>query len=772
MWKLIEIYAKNLCAFKELDYRLEQGHTTLVFGNNLDNDSQVSNGSGKSALIEAIAIGLTGETLRKIKMDEIINDAENSAEVQLRLYNESTGKYFSVSRVISRKIPQAIGVEFTDQNGETEIVKQSSVADYNKFVLETIGLTKDDIFSNFILSKHKYSSFLSSSDREKKDIINRFSNGIIVDESIEKLHEDMIPIQQELRDAEAKVNTCTGSVNASEEAIQTALIESTESSEKKAKRIAEWVQSISNKRTAIRNNNAEIDSLNENVKGLDGIYNSIADLEESDNSFEECYDSIKELFDNAKISGFKDFVSASSSTKLKLSELQKSLKAKNKEIEEHSKLCAKEQKAHDKLQKEFDEFAKTYDGNLATINAEMQKLGDSIKSLEGENDKLNKKRDGLNNRLSTIRNILSGIIVCPNCKHEFLLDPDANLKDLRNELSEKESEVKSLDDEIEQNQSGISQYMSDGKKKREEKNKLVDSKSEWSKKITDSQTECDSLARKTSSLSKDYAELNSEIDKLKKEIESACNDMFDSAFGIVDKLTNDSKSRIAQLNTDNQNAEGAIKSYEESIKDIEHSSETNLIDTLKATKAKHVKELTDAISSKEEVERKLAEYEKQEATFVEFKTHLANMKIEALSQLTNEFLEAIGSDIRISFSGFTVLKSGKVRDKISISLIRDGIDCGSFDKFSEGEKARANLANILALHKLTNVNCPDDKGLDLLVLDEILEACDEAGLANMFEALNHLQITSLVVSHGNIAENYPYKLIINKQNDISFINGN
>ena len=219
MWKLIEIYAKNLCAFKELDYRLEQGHTTLVFGNNLDNDSQVSNGSGKSALIEAIAIGLTGETLRKIKMDEIINDAENSAEVQLRLYNESTGKYFSVSRVISRKIPQAIGVEFTDQNGETEIVKQSSVADYNKFVLETIGLTKDDIFSNFILSKHKYSSFLSSSDREKKDIINRFSNGIIVDESIEKLHEDMIPIQQELRDAEAKVNTCTGSVNASEEAI-------------------------------------------------------------------------------------------------------------------------------------------------------------------------------------------------------------------------------------------------------------------------------------------------------------------------------------------------------------------------------------------------------------------------------------------------------------------------------------------------------------------------------------------------------------------------
>ena len=117
------------------------------------------------------------------------------------------------------------------------------------------------------------------------------------------------------------------------------------------------------------------------------------------------------------------------------------------------------------------------------------------------------------------------------------------------------------------------------------------------------------------------------------------------------------------------------------------------------------------------------------------------------------------------------MKSGKIRDKISISLIRDGVDCGSFDKFSEGEKARVNLANILAMHKLTNVNCAEGRGLDLLVLDEILDATDESWLANIFEALNSLQITSLVVSHGNIAENYPYKLVVNKQNGVSFING-
>lgn len=771
MWKLKRIYAKNLCAFKELDYSLEQGHTTLVFGNNLDNDSQVSNGSGKSALIEAIAIGLTGETLRKIKMEEIINDAEDMAEVQLNLYNDATGKYFSISRVITRKTPQAIGLEFTDES-ETKEIKQPSVADYNKFILETLGLTKDDIFANYILSKHKYSSFLSSSDREKKEIINRFSNGIIVDESIAKLQEDMSPIQEELREAEAKVNTCTGSVTASDEAIQTAIQESTERSKTKAQRIENWKSAIKNKRAFIREQGEIVKDLKTTVKALDGVYNRIADIEEGDGSFEDCYDNISILFKSAHIDGLRDFKAESVSVKQKLSQLQKDLSAKNDELKAHAMKCSKQEKAYRKLEREYGKFISSYDGDLSSVNERIEKLAESIKSLNQSNAELIKKRSSLNSRLSSIKNILEGVIVCPKCKHEFLLDPNADLESLRNEANEKSKEIVTVSNDIEKNQEDIESYTKDFQKERDCKDALIDSKSDWSSKVTDSKTELDNLARKASTLRNDLGNIGSDIASLQKDIDDACADMFDSAFGIVDELTNKAKSKISQCNTEIENANGAIKSYEESINEIEHSAENDLLVTLKASKEKYEKELTKAISKKEEVERKLAAYKKQEATFIEFKTYLANMKIDALSQMTNEFLEAIGSDIRISFSGFTVLKSGKIRDKISISLIRDGVDCGSFDKFSEGEKARANLANILALHKLTNVNCPDDNGLDLLVLDEILEACDEAGLANMFEALNKLQITSLVVSHGNIAENYPYKLIVNKKNDISFINGN
>jgi exonuclease SbcC len=125
--------------------------------------------------------------------------------------------------------------------------------------------------------------------------------------------------------------------------------------------------------------------------------------------------------------------------------------------------------------------------------------------------------------------------------------------------------------------------------------------------------------------------------------------------------------------------------------------------------------------------------------------------------------------LRVNLSGYTQLKSGGIREKISVSITRDGIDIGSFGKCSAGEAARINLASLLAMQRLVNGNAGFGKGLDLLVLDEILEAVDESGLASIFKALNGLGATALVVSHGLINEGYPHRITILKENGESRI---
>lgn len=769
MWKLISIHAKNLCAFKELDYQLHQDCTTLIFGNNMDNDSQGSNGSGKSAMLEAIAIGLTGEPLRKIKMEEIINDAENEAEVSVMLRNQE-GQMMTINRRLSRKNPQDIQITIQSDT-DIEEIKQATVADYNKYVLEAIGLTKDDLYANFILSKNKYTSFLSSSDREKKEIINRFSNGNLVDESIAALQDDIVPIEQELSEATTTVAVVQGRIDALQQQIDMALNDSTEKSKKKAERIAGWKQAIADKRTYIREQEDAKSVANDLLDKYANCDNALQKCEESDKDLAGCYELICNKFNALQIALPADYTAQNTQHQQQVKNLEKELKNLTKQVAKSDKTLESVKVAYEKIKTHHDKFQGEYNTKSVTIQKKIDALSDNIKSLEKENAQLNAQHSSLVKDIANLEKQLAGVIVCPNCKHEFTLSDDIDIADVRLRLQDRQGEAKDIEEDIEANQESIAVFAAKGKEVREKQTELLNDKFAWSQKLTNAQTLVDDAIRELSSLSSKVSKLNEQIAKLTKAIEDARTNLFDETYNLLDAAYKVQESAVETTQLNINNAEGAIQSYEESIKDAENAAETDITSNLKTSLTKNKQELTEAILKQEAIQKKLNTYKVQEATFVEFKTHLANTKIEALSHITNEFLEGIESDIRISLSGFTVLKSGKIRDKISVSLLRDGIDCGSFDKFSAGERARVELAMILAMNKLTNASCDDEKGLDLLVLDEILEAVDEQGLNNIFNALNRLQITSLVVSHGNIAENYPYKTVVNKLNGVSYLDG-
>ena len=696
MWTLIQVYAKNLCAFKLLDYKLLQKHTTLIFGNNMDNDSQGSNGSGKSAMLEAIAIGITGETLRKIKMDEIINDAENEAIVSLLLLNTATGQRLTIQRIISRKAAQVIKVcVCANETEDNEVcIEQASVADYNKFILETLGLTKEDIFSNFILSKHKYLSFLSSSDREKKEIINRFSNGVIVDESIIALQEDMVPIQELLKQAELSVANHTGRVETLQEQINTAITESTERSQKKAERIANWNKAIADKRNHIREQNILINKANEILDQYDKTDKVLQKLENGKKDAKECFEIISEHFASHTLPLPRNFAAISIKNQKELEVVAKEYAEVQKQLTQHDKKIVIAKNSYDKLLKQYEKFQEDFDKKSTKAEEKINMLLSSVNKLETDNSRLRTQRVQLEADIADLQKQLAGVIVCPKCQHEFTLANDIDINDVKLKLQDRKGESQDILNSIETNERSIAEITAEGRKARQEQDRLNNCKIEWSTKITETCTALDELSRGASSLANKMQALQNQMNILQKSIEEVRVNLFDDAYAILDEAIQRQESEIKRAELNINNANGAIQSYEESIHDIENASETDMIETLKANKKKYEKELTLAISQKENVEQKLNSYKEQEATFIEFKTHLANTKIDALSHITNEFLEAIGSDIRIAFSGFTVLKSGKIRDKISISIIRDGVDCGSFDKFSEGEKARVNLGQI------------------------------------------------------------------------------
>lgn len=770
MWQLIRLAATNICSFEQLDYSPLQNQATLVFGNNLDNESQNSNGSGKSALIEALAIGVMGEPLRKVNVDEIINDRFDTATVSTTLSNNVLGQQMTVNRKLSRKNPQEIQILVKYREANEEEIKQATISDYNKYVLETIGLSKDDILRNFILTARKYQSFLSSSDKDKKEIINRFSNGIMVDESIAALHADMGPIQEELLSAERKVSECSGRVSALTEEIYKAVDELESRTLNRQNRIKEIQELIADKRNQIRLNNEQITAIDKFLVDLDGLDAQMQDIEQSEMDSVAAYAVIKERFAVLDLPAISDFDNKIANEQQNLCDVNKALQ----QYQLQSDACIKEMRELENaltiIEQSNTKRLVEIDNQDQTLNEEIQQLRQQAMNLRDESSALAQRRNKINLMAAELEKQLAGVIECPKCHYEFTLQSDIDVKEARAELNACTNDLTDVERKIKDATEKYDECIEKGKAKRNEQSELDESRHSLQTTLNTAKTKLLSAQDKQATIAQSIESAKNKLNSIQDSISGMRKRMFDEVFDTIDSVVKKNEQRIDNIDGNIAMANGRISAYEEQIKELENADDNELLSNLKASKAKYESDLLKEIAAKEIIEASLNKLKIQESTFIEFKTYLANSKIEAISQITNNFLETIGSDIRVALSGYTILKSGKVRDRISVSLIRDGIDCGSFDKFSAGEKCRVELASVLALHKLSNVNCEEGKGLNLLVIDEILDCTDETGLANVFKALNDTQVTALVVSHGNIAENYPNRLVVTKQNGISVIN--
>lgn len=772
MWKLKSIEAENMCAFRSLAYTLQQGVTTLIFGNNKDNDSQQSNGAGKSALLECIAVGLTGSPLRKIRTEEIINDAAEQCRIILHLANDASNEELIIARSIPRKGASTVACKLY-RGGElvtTDEAVQHSVDAYNKYILEKLGITREELLNNFILSKYRYEDFLSSSDKEKKEIINRFSNGILVDEAIARVEDDIEPLSSEQQKIDLELAGIDGRIEMLQEQIAKEVAACEERGRNRETRIAELEEAIASKREYIRTYKEALNGIDATIAEVDKADKELQALESSDTSLEECLeaiDAVMTLLPDARRTDWNHTL------KLKKEDLllaQSSLENLDASVNHAETVLKEKYDAFEKFKVQYTDFVTHYGDKCEEYSTRLQEIDKTLRSLASRLEELRRKRRVISVGIDELSNKLAGSITCPKCGHEFLVaQPNFDIESGTKELRLRQQQLSEINGNIEAEQNSSEEAEMQQSKLNSERRTLDSDRSRWEQELSDHERGVCSATSEVERAEHNRRRTKAEVVAMQDEIDSIRRKAFDEFFGNIDERNAALSRERRKIVEDIRSAECAIETLQETIREVNEMAAEDLTLSLRKTLEQEKQRSMETAKRKFEVDDKVRALEVQRERFVQFKTYLANTKIEALSRITNEFLIGIGSDIRIRFDGYTVLKSGKVREKISISLLRDGVDCGSFGKFSAGEAARVNLATILAMQKLVNANCDDEKGLDLLVLDEILEAVDEAGLSSMFDALNALGDTVLVVSHGNVAEGYPYKLVITKENGESRI---
>lgn len=787
MWKLAEIRINNIVSFHEASLSIEQGVATLIFGKNEDNASQPCNGSGKSSLIEAISFALTGEQLRKVKsVEEIINDHAENAYVYVRLTNDYNNTTFTIERTISRNAPQSIECHKYDCAGveiETDKTIQPTVSDYNKFILCEIGLTKDEIYNNFILCDNKYESFFDCSDKNKKEIINRFSNGVIIDDSIDRLQQDMASVVSELTVANNKVVGINGSISAIKNELEHVDEKKANARQERGARIERLDEQIQKCRSDIEVVEEKRKKAESRLILLNGLQKEVKGLDESNLSLLEAYNEIKAMCEDNELEAVSEFDKMSEQYKNLLSEQKNSIKQINRQIDDATATLKQskdeQQRYAESYKKHCDDETKLTEKDIALkekINAEISKIDVKLDKIE-EDINANKKRQAeLSALISRNETLLNGAVICPKCQHKFFVNEDITVDDVKKTLDDLRSEERTKKEEAAKLIKEFDFVDEDGAKKSEEIDSINAKMKARSNELDAEYRELKSLSGKVDqaensviSLQKQLANAENELDRLNGKIEVMRNRLFGEITGILEGRVMNGKNYIEQQDSSIVFLKGQMSQYQQSKKELIEAPETDFEASLQESLEKYQDELKSAQKIASEIETKYNRLKEQELHFTMFKSYIANKKIDALSHIVNDFLEKIGSDIRLKLEGFTVTKTGKFRDKISVQVMRDGIDCGSYHKFSGGEKARLNLACILSLHTLTNSNCEEGKGLDFIIIDELLDKSDEVGMATYCEALNKLGQTALLITQGGISEGYPHKLLIVKKQGVSTI---
>ena len=533
--------------------------------------------------------------------------------------------------------------------------------------------------------------------------------------------------------------------------------------------MADIQKRVAEAREKIREANRQIQIINQDWDDVEALEKSFQQIEGQELSFGDTYKRIQRLWKPELLGQLQDYEGRIKSIRNDISQLTKDQVSSTNLVTEYEAEVLRASEIVTTVSKEYE--------TLTSANAEeREKLRKQIldwkktisDATETVKELLLRKQNG-SKYTSDLMAMLSGSIECPKCHHKWVMDCELSIEQINSKLEAARKRQQELDELIEKVTSDSNEAKNNIHQADSRRVELDSVESEQSSKVTDARRKKNRLEATLQTLRDDVKSTEERLAALNKRIEVAQSEMFDTVYDAVDSAIKRLDSRIKQLETEVASYEGSIETLETTKKEIEEYSIEGTLQTLNEVQKGVEQSLATAVEAKEAIERNLTTLQVQETRFMEFKTYLANSKVEALSALTNEFLSAIGSDIRIAFSGITMLKSGKIRDKISISLLRDGIDCGSYEKFSQGERSRCELATILALQKLINTNCDDEKGLDLLVIDEIMDGIDENGLANIFDTLNNLQVTSLVVSHGAVSEGYSHRLIVNKENGVSFI---
>tara|TARA_R110001606_G_scaffold399171_1_gene581278 strand:- start:5847 stop:7745 length:1899 start_codon:yes stop_codon:yes gene_type:complete len=213
--RLDKVILENFLTYESLEYNIPRT-PLLVQGLNKTEEDQESNGSGKSGMFTAIEFCIASSNSRGVSDKELVMFGQKEARVQLYASCDVRKESIHIDWTIKIKGSNKLTLKI-EQNGKWNEVSFSNVNDGKKAILDWFAIEKEDLFNYYIINKSRFKSFFRASNKEKVDLINRFSDASIID-GLDKL--DNTELELEAGIIKANIDKAEGKIELLQDQIQ------------------------------------------------------------------------------------------------------------------------------------------------------------------------------------------------------------------------------------------------------------------------------------------------------------------------------------------------------------------------------------------------------------------------------------------------------------------------------------------------------------------------------------------------------------------------
>lgn len=180
-----KIKIKNFLSYEEEEVKIQKG-LHLISGWN--SDLQTSNGSGKSAITDAICWTITGELPRKVSADSVINWVNGKGCKNELFLREGDNKY----KIVRGRSPNVLEFFINDVKTVGENVNKTQ-----EIIERILGINYNLFINSVYFAQNSQIQFVTANDNTKKELLTELLSLNIFDEMCEKVKEKIKKLEQE-----------------------------------------------------------------------------------------------------------------------------------------------------------------------------------------------------------------------------------------------------------------------------------------------------------------------------------------------------------------------------------------------------------------------------------------------------------------------------------------------------------------------------------------------------------------------------------------------